>query len=234
MNNKELSELLTKAKDLLKDEVTKISYETWIKDLEIESAENGNIVLVANTVFQKDSIMSRYYDLFKNTFRFLTNKEWDINVVLKSDDSAPIEEATHFEQSTTSYVNPNSNLNPKYTFDTFVVGNNNRFAHAAALAVAEAPAKSYNPLFVYGGSGLGKTHLMHAIGHHIITQKNPFLLYHHYLQIQYIVLSPYLKQNFLLQQLRHFLYVPPLLYCLFERKNHKYRQIYQLIHHPQE
>ena len=96
MNNKELSELLTKAKDLLKDEVTKISYETWIKDLEIESAENGNIVLVANTVFQKDSIMSRYYDLFKNTFRFLTNKEWDINVVLKSDDSAPIEEATHF------------------------------------------------------------------------------------------------------------------------------------------
>lgn len=168
MNNKELSELLTKAKDLLKDEVTKISYETWIKDLEIESAENGNIVLVANTVFQKDSIMSRYYDLFKNTFRFLTNKEWDINVVLKSDDSAPIEETTHFEQSTTSYVNPNSNLNPKYTFDTFVVGNNNRFAHAAALAVAEAPAKSYNPLFVYGGSGLGKTHLMHAIGNEVL------------------------------------------------------------------
>lgn len=168
MNNKELSELLTKAKDLLKDEVTKISYETWIKDLEIESAENGNIVLVANTVFQKDSIMSRYYDLFKNTFRFLTNKEWDINVVLKSDDSTPKEETTYLEQSTNSYVNPNSNLNPKYTFDTFVVGNNNRFAHAAALAVAEAPAKSYNPLFVYGGSGLGKTHLMHAIGNEVL------------------------------------------------------------------
>jgi chromosomal replication initiator protein len=168
MNNKELSELLTKAKDLLKDEVTKISYETWIKDLEIESAENGNIVLVANTVFQKDSIMSRYYDLFKNTFRFLTNKEWDINVVLKSDDSTPKEEASYLEQTTSSYVNPNSNLNPKYTFDTFVVGNNNRFAHAAALAVAEAPAKSYNPLFVYGGSGLGKTHLMHAIGNEVL------------------------------------------------------------------
>ena len=168
MNNKELSELLTKAKDLLKDEVTKISYETWIKDLEIESAENGNIVLVANTVFQKDSIMSRYYDLFKNTFRFLTNKEWDINVILKSDDSTPMQEAFNLEQSTNSYVNPNSNLNPKYTFDTFVVGNNNRFAHAAALAVAEAPAKSYNPLFVYGGSGLGKTHLMHAIGNEVL------------------------------------------------------------------
>ena len=168
MNNKELSELLTKSKDLLKDEVTKISYETWIKDLEIESAENGNIVLVANTVFQKDSIMSRYYDLFKNTFRFLTNKEWDINVILKSDDSTPMQETSNLEQSTNSYVNPNSNLNPKYTFDTFVVGNNNRFAHAAALAVAEAPAKSYNPLFVYGGSGLGKTHLMHAIGNEVL------------------------------------------------------------------
>lgn len=164
----DLNELLTKAKDLLKDEVTKISYETWIKDLEIESAENGNIVLVANTVFQKDSIMSRYYDLFKNTFRFLTNKEWDINVILKSDDSTPMQETSNLEQSTNSYVNPNSNLNPKYTFDTFVVGNNNRFAHAAALAVAEAPAKSYNPLFVYGGSGLGKTHLMHAIGNEVL------------------------------------------------------------------
>ena len=166
MNNKELNELLTKAKDLLKDEVTKISYETWIKDLEIESADNGNIVLVANTVFQKDSIMSRYYDLFKNTFRFLTNKEWDINVILKSDDNL-LDEQSFSERNITSYVNPNTNLNPKYTFDSFVVGNNNRFAHAAVLAVAEAPAKSYNPLFLYGGSGLGKTHLMHAIGNEI-------------------------------------------------------------------
>ena len=174
----DLNELLTKAKDLLKDEVTKISYETWIKDLEIESAENGNIVLVANTVFQKDSIMSRYYDLFKNTFRFLTNKEWDINVILKSDDSTPMQETSNLEQSTNSYVNPNSNLNPKYTFDSFVVGNNNRFAHAAALSVAEAPATAYNPLFIYGGVGLGKTHLMQAIANEILlNNRNAKILY---------------------------------------------------------
>mgnify|MGYP005945673065 CR=1 FL=1 len=171
----ELNELLTKAKELLKDETTKISYETWIKNLEIQSFDNDTIVLVASSSFQKESIQSRYYDLLTNTFNFITNKECKINIVSK--DELQEENAINLPNDV-GYGYSNSTLNPKYTFDTFVVGNNNRFAHAAALAVAEAPATSYNPLFIYGGVGLGKTHLMHAIGNEILrNNKNSKILY---------------------------------------------------------
>lgn len=164
----ELNELLTKAKDLLKDETTKISYETWIKNLEIQSANNGNIILLASSTFQKDAIESRYHDLLTNTFKFITNKDCTVTIVAKDEVQ---ETASNTNTNVSLDVNcgySNSTLNPKYTFDTFVVGNNNRFAHAAALAVAEAPATSYNPLFIYGGVGLGKTHLMHSIGNEIL------------------------------------------------------------------
>ena len=177
MQKEELNELLTKAKELLKNEVTKISYETWIRDLDIESADNGNIVLIANNAFQKESILSRYHDLFKNTFNYITNKNCEITVVLKDDISEEeIEVAKQLSTNQVSY--PNTTLNPKYTFDTFVVGNSNRFAHAAALAVAEAPATAYNPLFIYGGVGLGKTHLMQAIANEILlNNRNANILY---------------------------------------------------------
>ena len=176
MQKEELNELLTKAKELLKNEVTKISYETWIRDLDIDSAENGNIVLVANNAFQKESIISRYHDLFINTFNYITNTNCEISVILKDDVTE--DKNVVLNQPNTSSSYPNSTLNPKYTFDTFVVGNNNRFAHAAALAVAEAPATAYNPLFIYGGVGLGKTHLMHAIANEIlINNRNANILY---------------------------------------------------------
>ena len=177
MQKEELNELLTKAKELLKNEVTKISYETWIRDLDIDSVENDNIVLVANNAFQKESIISRYHDLFKNTFNYITNKNCEISVILKDDITE--EKISNLNQiNTNSSGYSNSTLNPKYTFDSFVVGNNNRFAHAAALAVAEAPATAYNPLFIYGGVGLGKTHLMHAIANEIlVNNRNANILY---------------------------------------------------------
>ena len=177
MQKEELNDLLTKAKELLKNEVTTIAYETWIRDLDIESEENGNIVLIANNTFQKESILSRYYELFKNTFNYITNKNCVITVHLKDDVSEDgLQPSKQVSNSPSSY--PNSSLNPKYTFDSFVVGNNNRFAHAAALSVAEAPATAYNPLFIYGGVGLGKTHLMQAIANEIlVNNRNANILY---------------------------------------------------------
>ena len=173
----DLNELLTKAKELLKDETTRISYETWIKNLEIESADNGNIVLSTTTTFKKESIDSRYHDLLVNTFNFITNRECSVSIIAKEESEQNPQNLLNNTISN-NVVPSNETLNPKYTFDSFVVGNNNRFAHAAALAVAEAPATSYNPLFIYGGVGLGKTHLMHAIGNEILrNNKNSNILY---------------------------------------------------------
>ncbi len=163
----ELNEILKKAKELLKDEMTKISYDTWFKNLEIDSKVGNTYILKATSTFQKDSIENRYGDLVLNTFKYVTNSECEVKFIIEADS----EESSENSANSTIDTMPSSSnacLNPKYTFDTFVVGNNNRFAHAAALAVAEAPATSYNPLFLYGGVGLGKTHLMHAIGNEVI------------------------------------------------------------------
>ena len=171
-------ELLTKAKELLKEEVTSISYETWIKPLEIDSIQNNHIVFIANSEFQKDSVETRYSSLILNTLKFITNKDWSFSVVLDSSDKSDLIVAQEAPSSDTEINYTNQTLNPKYTFDTFVVGNNNRFAHAAALAVGDSPANSYNPLFLYGGVGLGKTHLMHAIGNRILgNNRNASILY---------------------------------------------------------
>ena len=174
MQQKELDELLTKAKELLKEEMTQISYDTWIKEIEIQSMENGNITLLVSNVFNKDSVDARYHSLLVNTFNYLTNKECSVSILSKEE----LQNQPNNKSENINIGSLNPTLNPKYTFESFVVGNNNRFAHAASLAVAEAPATSYNPLFIYGGVGLGKTHLMHAIGNEILrNNKNATILY---------------------------------------------------------
>ena len=166
------NELLNQAKELLKNEMTNISFTTWIKTLEIGNIYDNKIELITSNAMQTDAIKSRYYDLIINTFNFLTNKSWQLEIIDSSDASSQsnVQEAldNSFDSLTSSPEYSKTSLNPKYTFDTFVVGNNNRFAHAAALAVAEAPASMYNPLFIYGGVGLGKTHFMQAIGNEIL------------------------------------------------------------------
>ena len=164
-------ELATKIKELLQPEVTKISYDTWIVPLTIRSIEGDHIVFTANSEFQKDFLENKYRSLIFNTLKYITNKDWTFSVVdlSKEEEGDITSEVIKDEDKDEAEIESNkSTLNPKYTFDTFVVGNNNRFAHAAALAVGNEPAKSYNPLFLYGGVGLGKTHLMHAIGNRIV------------------------------------------------------------------
>ena len=179
----EKEELISKIKELLKPEVTEISYNTWIMPLDIKSIEGNHIVFTANSEFQKDFIENKYKSLIFNTLRFITNRDWTFSVVdvskeESSDDNNEVIADKKDDASLAEIELNKSTLNPKYTFDTFVVGNNNRFAHAAALAVGNEPAKSYNPLFLYGGVGLGKTHLMHAIGNRILeNNKNANVLY---------------------------------------------------------
>lgn len=169
MSSENLNELWSKAKELLKDETTVITYQTWIQPLELKSVNNNVIVLVASNPFQKDTIESRYLTLLTNTFNFITNKKCNVTIKLRDEEDELINNITPVVNNKSLI---NSGLNPKYTFDTFVVGSNNKFAQAAAMGVAENPGSKYNPFFIYGGVGLGKTHLMHSIGNQIL-MNNP-------------------------------------------------------------
>ena len=173
-------ELMASIKKELEPELTRISYDTWIVPLGIKSIEGNNIVFTTLSEFQRDVIENKYKPLIFNTLKYITNKEWTFSVIdLSKEQKEESEIISETDENSLQEIESNkSTLNPKYTFETFVVGNNNRFAHAAALAVGNEPSKSYNPLFLYGGVGLGKTHLMHAIGNRILElYKNYNVLY---------------------------------------------------------
>ena len=168
--NSNLESIWNNTLNLIKVELTEVSFNTWLKTIEPISISEDSIILAAPNEFTKGILEGRYLNLIKNAVQQITNENFEIQFIIPGEE-VPI------NIGQTSPIENNDNtmrglLNPKYTFDTFVIGNSNRFAHAASLAVAEAPAQAYNPLFIYGGVGLGKTHLMHAIGHYILNQ-NP-------------------------------------------------------------
>jgi chromosomal replication initiator protein len=166
----QIKEIWEKTLNTLKGELTEVSFNTWIKSIEPVALSDTTIKLGVPNNFTKDILENRYKDLIKNSIQAVFNKSYNIEFFILSEEAVELATPKRLkEEKSTLVVNDemSATLNPKYTFDSFVIGNSNRFAHAASLAVAESPAKAYNPLFLYGGVGLGKTHLMHAIGHYI-------------------------------------------------------------------
>lgn len=164
MDNR-LNEIWNNTLDTIKEELTQISFETWLKRIEPLSYYDNKVILGVENDFTKGILEARYSVLITNALKQVTGKNLVVEFAIPSTTLLDINEKQQSQE-----IPSNSNLNPKYTFETFVIGESNRFAHAASVAVAEAPAQRYNPLFIYGGVGLGKTHLMHAIGHYTLEQ----------------------------------------------------------------
>ena len=144
------------------DMMSQVAFKTFIEPVKPYSIEGNDLILLAPESFIKDMIMKKYFSLIRNSLNAVSGIEYNITIICKGENVK--------SQKMTNELN--DKFNPRYVFDSFVVGNSNRFAHAASLAVADSPGRTYNPLFLYGNVGLGKTHLMHSIAHYVL-EKNP-------------------------------------------------------------
>ena len=158
-------------------EMTTLSFNTWIKPLKIHSLDNNTLKILVEMDGALEYLDKKYKVYLQGAIIDVIDHIYDIEFVTKQQvesEDLPVKKSSNIMNE----VIEKANLNPKYTFDTFVVGGNNKFAHAASLAVADKPGQIYNPLFLYGGVGLGKTHLMHSIAHSILQKdKNKKVLY---------------------------------------------------------
>ena len=174
--------LWSKVLEKIKANVTSMAYTTWFKDTSIYRIENNTVTIIVPMEIHKKKINDSYLNLIISMLSEETNIIYDINLVLKSEikevlPQKNVEIINNENNLIKSSYKHASNLIKSYNFENFVVGNSNKLAHATALAVAESPGETYNPLFIYGSSGLGKTHLMHAIGNYIEDNSNKRVLY---------------------------------------------------------
>lgn len=162
----------------VKEELTSLAFDTWFADTHLHKICEGKAYIIVPMPIHKKHLLDNYIDLITRILNDITNSTLELVLLLKEE----IEEIIPKTQPKKEIISNNenqihSNLKTSYTFDNFIVGNSNKFAQAAALSVAENPGRMYNPLFLYGNSGLGKTHLMHAIGNYIMKNSNKKVLY---------------------------------------------------------
>ncbi len=143
----------------LAEEISAVSYDSWIKPIKPVSMDDTKVTLKVPFSVNKNMIMTKYFSLIESCIESVTSHSFEIEVIVDEEKK---------EELLNDPITAENALNPKYTFSSFVVGNNNNLAYVASLAVAERPARTYNPLFLYGGSGLGKTHMMQAIGNYFV------------------------------------------------------------------
>ena len=163
---------------IIKEKISTLSYQTWFEDTYLYSIKDNVAIVVVPMAFHQKHLVDNYSDLIAETFTGITGNDYVFEFKLKSDleeEEANLNDISDEENNDISSID--ANLNPDYRFDSFIVGESNKFAFTAARAVAEQPGKSYNPLFLYGKSGLGKTHLMHSIGNYILENTHLKVLY---------------------------------------------------------
>lgn len=172
MSQTQLDLLWGKMLSIVEAQISKASFDTWFKPTKALALRNGLLYIEVPSEYAKDWLEERYMIVLQEALSSIIDEAPSVRLVLPGNGvSLDASDKAARQQPRVPDVG-NALLNPKYTFSTFVVGDSNRFAHAAALAASEAPGRAYNPLFVYGGVGLGKTHLMQAIGHFTIEQSS--------------------------------------------------------------